>query len=429
MLNVVIIGGGFAGLSSAVHLSKKNIKITLLEASPKLGGRAYSLILPDKDDVIDNGQHIMMGCYTDTLEFLDVIGASDKIETQENLKVTFTAGDRKQYSLDASGLTYPFNLIKAVLKYDALNFKEKLNVLKLFGKLRFINKNKLKNLTVREWLITEGQSENSIIALWEILAVGTLNSSIENAGAALFCEVLINMFTKGNKASTIILPATGLSEMYCEKSLEYVTANGGEVYLSERVESFKITSNKISEVKTNKRIIEDVDFVISAVPFYEFEKLFPDRYKFSGDVWENSPILSVHIWLKDNPFKERFYGMIDSEVHWIFNHSKHITLVVSNAEKLSKFENSEIFDLVCSEIEKYFSIFDKKLVTDYQVIKEKRATFIPTIKNTRARKNIVSIFDNLLITGDWTSTGLPATIEGTVKSGRQAADNILSNLS
>ncbi len=427
MADVVIIGGGFAGLTAAVHLIKKNISVELIEASPKLGGRAYSISIPEKEDYFDNGQHIMMGCYTDTLEFLEIIGAADKVEIQNNLSVKFVSKNGSIYNLSADCCFYPFNLINGIYRFEALSRQERIDVIKFFGRLVFTNKGRLKNLTVADWLNVEKQSQNSIKAFWEILVVGTLNSSIHKASAEIFCEVLVNVFLKGSKAASIVLPKTGLSEMYCSDAEKFISSNGGKISLSEKIEKVIFENEKIVEIQTNKRNLLEFKYLVSAVPYYSFEKIFPTIIDFNEEDWEHSTILSIHIWLSENPFKEKFYGLIDSKIHWLFNHPKHISLVISDANELVFYENEKIFDIACSELEKYFSIFNKKLITGYKVIKEKRATFIPTMKNSEFRKTIEPFYSNLFIAGDWTTATLPATIEAAVKSGKLAASGIIED--
>ena len=141
-----------------------------------------------------------------------------------------------------------------------------------------------------------------------------------------------------------------------------------------------------------------------------------------------SPILNVHFWLNENPFKEKFYGLINSKIHWLFNHGDHISLTSSSADELIGFENDYIKTLFLSEIEKFFPIFKSEFVNNSIVIKEKRATFIPDVVSSESRNNIYSPFDNLYFAGDWTNTGLPSTIESAVLSGKTAANYVSSFL-
>lgn len=439
MTKCLIIGGGFAGLSAACFLAGKGIKVHLLEASPKLGGRAYSFTHKNQNDAayplevdkVDNGQHILMGCYKNTIEFLKLIGAENKISFQKNLKVNFVDEGGEIHILDASNLFYPLNLLNGILKYPAIDFKERISILKLFLKLIFVNPQKYRNYSVADWLKEENQNERIIKSLWEILVIGTLNTTTVKASAEIFIKILKEIFFTGNKSSVIVLPAQDLSEMYCEDSKNFIERNRGNISLSERVTGTEIENGQIKKIITNKDVYSDFDFIISTVPFHSFQKIInePGAQNEPKIKMEYSPILTVHLWLNENPFKENFYGLIDSKVHWLFNHGRHITLVTSAADEFINLDDNEIMKIIYSELGKYFPIFYKNFVHNFLILKEKRATFIPTVELTKLRYKLKFPYKNLIVAGDWTNTGLPSTIEGAVLSGRIAADSVFSNIS
>ncbi|MFH1196910.1 MAG: hydroxysqualene dehydroxylase HpnE [bacterium] len=425
MSKIVIIGGGFAGLSSAVFLSNKNHTVHLLEASPKLGGRAYSFYNEKYDDVIDNGQHLMMGCYKNSLGFFELIGASKKVIVQKKMKVIFRDRNRKTFSLKSSNNFYPFNLIFALLNYEAVSLKERIEILKLFVKLPFVSYAKLSQMNLADWLDQNGQSKESRKALWDILCVGTLNTKSQNAAANIFALVLKKVFLNGNKSSLFIIPSVGLSSLYCEPAVEFILQRGGTVTLSEKVIGVVEHDNKLIKIITDKREITGFDFVISAVPHFQYKKIFNLAHNEDADNLEYSPIITMHLWLKENPFHEKFFGMIDSKIHWLFNHEKHISLITSDAAELVKLKAEEIFEIYMNELSEYFPEFNRDFVKDYIVLKEKRATFVPSISSKFIREKVISQYKNLILAGDWTNTGLPSTIESAVQSGKLVADKII----
>lgn len=334
MKKCVVIGGGLAGLTSAVYLSQNGFHVEVIEASPKPGGRAYSLKDEDTGSIIDNGQHIMMGCYKETLKFFKLIGAEENLIYQDRIKVNFVKENFNLVPLQASSLPYPLNLLSALLNYKALSLSDRLLFLKFFLKLPFTSQNNIKYLTVYDWLIKEGQNENIRKAFWEILAVGALNTNIKKASAVTFAIILKEIFFSGNKAAAIILPKLGLSETYCKNALKFIEGNNGKINLLERVTELKASDGKITEIETTKRKITDFDFVISAVPLYALKKIFPGLKPVNELELNYSSILSIHIWLKENKLTEDFYGLINSPVHWVFNHQDHLTLVISDADEL-----------------------------------------------------------------------------------------------
>ena len=424
MNKCIVIGGGFAGLTTAAYLVDKNLKVDLLEASPKLGGRAYSFLSKDGKTIVDNGQHILMGCYHETLRFMKMIGAKDNLIYQSELEINFLKEGFEQIKLKTASFPYPFNLLLGILNYKVIGFIDRLKILKFFFKMFSYSENELTRLTVEEWLRKENQKNRINKALWEVIAVGALNTSIKKASAKIFSDVLKEIFLNGKFASTIILPKYGLSETYCDKAQDFIERNGGRVFTSRSVTGVKTENDKIVEVQTDDGNIDDFDCIVSAVPFYALQKIIPVSYLNKKPELRYSAILSVNLWLKKNPLKEEFYGLINSAVHWIFNKKTHLTLVVSDADYLVEKTKEEIFNIIAKELKKFTGISEEN-ITDYQIVKEKRATFVPAENTINLRPSVDTGLENFFVVGDWVDTGLPSTIESAVKSGRMGADSIL----
>ncbi len=428
MNRCIIVGGGLAGLSSAVFLANNGIKIELLEASPKLGGRTYSLIDKTTSDIIDNGQHILMGCYKNTLDFIRTINAEDNFIFQNQLHVDFLKEGFKLFPLKSTNLIYPFNLLFALLNYEAVSLIDRLKLLKFFLKLYFYSDDFLNKISVYQWLLLENQSDKIIKSFWEILAVGALNTNIKKASAKVFSDILKKIFFRGSNAAAIILPKYDLSRAFCEKSKRFIEEKNGSISLLESVDHFEFSDNRIVSVKTNKREITDFDSVISAVPYLNLKNILgPDQTILAPVDFHYSTIISIHIWLKKNNLQNSFYGLINSPVHWIFNHKSHLTLVISDANELSEISKEELFELALTQLEKYVKI-SKNNVASYKIIKEKRATFIPDNDITNKRPEQKTKFNNFFLAGDWVNTGLPSTIESAVKSGKIASQLICKNI-
>ncbi len=436
MKSCLIIGGGFAGLSSAVFLSEKKIQINLLEASPKLGGRAYSLTHPQLNDSFDNGQHILMGCYEETISFLKKIGSYENLIVQDSLEIDFVQPGGIVHPLKSPKHFYPFNLLIGILNYKAISLKERAKVVDFFLDLACCFEDDIKDKSVEQWLNEKGQSQRIKKALWEIIVVGALNTDLKNASAFTFVQILKRIFFDGPHASKIIIPKSGLTELYVKQSQKFIEQRGGKISSSERVLKFLVSDKKIVKVISDTSEYTNFDSLICAIPPHALSKIEIEYENGNSskdfeqpknllNEFNYSEILNVHLWLKENPFNKKFYGLIDSKIHWLFNHGKHISLTTSNANALSGMSNTEIVSEFNSEIEKYFPIFKSDLVTNSKIIKEKRATFIPDVRANLLRTKIFSPFENLFLAGDWIDTGLPSTIESAVLSGRIAAEDFL----
>ena len=427
MKRCLIIGSGISGLTAASILSSKKIQVTLLESAPKFGGRTYSFKDSESGETIDNGQHILMGCYKETLAFLNLIGAGNNFIFQKNLNIDFLTDDKKKYSLRSSLIPYPLNLLFAILNYNALNVVEKFRFIGLIIKLPFISERSLENLSVLDWLEKENQNENIIRSFWEILCVGALNTNLKKASAKMFYNILIKIFFNGNFASTIILPKYGLSESIISPALSFIKKNDGKVFSSETIKELIVKNRTVIGVKSDNNIYENFDFVISAIPLHALEKIISKELLNIKTIFSYSTILNTHIWLKENPVEANFYGLINSPLHWIFNKGSHLNLVISDADEISKKTNEEIIETALNELEKFTSA-KKENLTGYKIIREKRATFIPDNNVLYNRPKSKTAIKNLFLAGDWTDTGLPATIESAAMSGRIAAECVLSRI-
>jgi len=425
MKKVLIIGGGLAGLSAASILSSKNYSVTVLESSPKLGGRTFSFQDKKFDSVIDNGQHILMGCYKDTLSFLKLIGAQNKFDYQKNLELDFITEERFIYSLKANKLFYPFNLLYAVLKYDAFEFDDKIKFISFVIKLPFLSKRSLEKLSVKDWLKLHNQSSNTIKMFWEILCVAAMNTNLEKASALYFYKILVEIFFKGNFASTIILPKFGLSESFINPAKDFIISNGGKIFCSETVKEISLKNTVVNEVKTLNNSYKEYDFIISAIPLHSLQKLIGlDELEIKLEL-EYSTIVNIHIWSDGFDFDKRFIGLLDSHLHWIFKKDDHFNIVISDADYLAEKSKEEIIHFAAEELSKYINL-DISKIKSYKILKEKRATFIPSNKILNHRPKSRTKIKNLFLAGDWIDTDLPATIESAVKRGRIAAESVLN---
>lgn len=423
MAKFLIIGGGLSGLSSAVFLSSKGHHVELIEASPKLGGRTYSFYY--KKDEIDNGQHILLGAYRNTLEFLNIIGTQHLLDVQNKLEINFIDNNGAKFILKENSLFYPFNLISAILNFNRLNLVEKFNVIKFIIKLPFFSASKLSNKYIIDWLTENNQSENTINSLWKIISVGALNTTINYGSALLLRNTLIKIFLKGNFNYKIIIPKAGLSKLFVDNSFDFLKNNGSKVSLSERVTELSIVGESIVEVLTNKRIIKEFDFVISAIPPHAFKHLSGSNILINSNLMnsETSSITSVYIWLRKNIFKDKFYALIESPIHWLFNHGSYITLVISSSDDFAKVDNSKIKNICTIELMKYFKEFDPNDIMDLKILKEKKATTKSTPEFEKMRKEFSNNIHNLKFIGDWVNTELPMTIESAILSGKMAAES------
>jgi squalene-associated FAD-dependent desaturase len=427
MKKILIIGAGISGLSSAIFLSKAGYSVEIIEASPKLGGRTYALSY--NKIAVDNGQHILMECYSNTLEYIDIIGSREQFEFQDSLCINYVNDKKELSKFKIPKFLYPLNNLMGLMRFKVLKFKDRVAVLKLLIKLKNFNTKNYIDKSVFEFLEEHNQSELVIQKFWESLIVSTMNTSSQIASSKIFIDMMKIVFFSSKRASNIVMPKVDLSSALITPAVDKLISEGVKISTSERALSILTEAGKVAGVQTNNRKIDNFDILISSIPEYALRKIKIDNSNciFNLPNLEYAPIVTVHVWLNENPLTEKMYNLIGSEFDWVFNHGTHLSFVKSNAKKLVTINRNLVIKIVFSELKKYFTILTIIEIKDYIVIKEMHATFIPNLASVKERKSISNSISNCFLIGDWTDTGLPGTIEGAVKSGKDVIKRIISS--
>ncbi|MGH9396032.1 MAG: hydroxysqualene dehydroxylase HpnE [Terriglobia bacterium] len=452
----LIIGGGFAGLAAGVALASAGRRVRLLEQKPYLGGRARSFHHAITDATVDNGQHIFMGCYHETIKFLKTIGTVDRVRFQPRLSVHFM--DRKDglTSLKCPPLPAPWHLFAGVLKSNSFSFGEKMQVLRLGRALQSpnsgIKSQDLGRLTVDGWMAQMGQSERLRRNFWDLLCIAALNEDARIAAASVFEPVLRLALFQSAADSRIGLAAAGLSECYTGAAAAFIRTRQGEVALERNVAEFIFSGEENGAggqrrgktalacrgVRLADGSVIEAGAVISAIPSFQLAGLLPEAALhgepfFSGLIlMQPSPIISLNLWFDREITDLEFVGLRGTVIQWLFNKRKilrsgepHISLVISGAHEYIQREKEELLSLAIGELRDLFPAAREAKLLHSLIIKERFATFSPDVDAAQRRLTTVTPVRGLYLAGDWTATGLPATIESAVKSGYAAAAEIM----
>ena len=439
---IVVVGGGFAGLSAAALLAERGQQVLVLDARPRLGGRATAF--PDREtgEIVDNGQHVMFGCYRETLAFLERIGALDNVRIQESLAIPFLDTSGRRTLLRCPPLPPPLHLLAGILTWPALPLADRLAALRLGPTLL---KSRLSanaaidaaQLTVDHWLRQHGQRPQIIEWLWEPLAVAALNQPIADASAAPFVRVLAEMFGPSRRASALVMPAKPLDEMYATPARAYIEARHGTVR-TDALARVIADGDRVTAVDVRgERFVPQA--VISTVPWHQLRTLFPDLPARMSTIVHNAdntasmPIVTVNLWYDRIVMDDPFVGLPGRSMQWVFDKRRvfgetasHLSLVSSAAGSLSPKGSQELIDLAAREVAASLpGARDARLIRA-TVVREKHATFSLS-PGQPPRPATTTPLRNFYLAGDWTDTGLPGTIESAVLSGHRAARAIIES--
>jgi squalene-associated FAD-dependent desaturase len=442
--DVVVIGGGFSGLSAGVALAEAGFRVAVLERKPKLGGRAYSFRDPEGGDWVDNGQHVLMGCYTQTFDFLKKIGTYDKLVFRDRIEMEMVSADGKRGRLKTGRLPGPFHMASALMGYSMLSWGERASVLMagawMMGLRRFGRK-RLEDITVAEMLKNLRQSDHACQCFWYPLAIATLNEEPDRACAILLAEVWKRAFFSRRRDSAFVYSSVGLSDLYCGAAEEFIGQRGGFVASHMGVETLEMDGDHTVgcvRLRDGKKL-EAANF-IAAVPASALLSMLSapkQEEPFFARLGQlrPSPIICVHVWLDRDVTDCPFVGFIGSTTQWLFNkraifaehgteQGGYLSFVISGARAEVDRSNEELLDLVLDDLHRMIpSSHDAKLIKAL-VLKEKQATIAPDCQSHQLRPGAATPIDNLFLAGDWIQTGLPATIESAVISGRAAAEAV-----
>ncbi len=448
MSDVLVMGGGFAGLAAATQLAAAGRRVTLLEKRPVLGGRAYSYTDQTTGEVIDNGQHAMMGCYTEMFRFLGRIGATSKLAIQPGLRVDMLDPERGAGVISCPPLPNPLHMGAGVLGYRLLSVGDRARV--LAGGLRLLVMKKradprLAMLTVDGVLDLLGQTAAARRAFWYPVAIATLNDDPAIASADLLAEVMVRAFFAGKDAARFVLAKVGLSDLYTTDARRFIEERGGRIETKAHVVGVGFRGDRVShlELRDGRRL--SAAAYVSAVPPQGLFPLLPIAVRRSVPALGGiegltaSPIVSVHVWFDRPLLTERpFVGFVGTETHWAFNRDVisgrrdrdggYLTFVISGARAIVDHDNDAIVARTLADLRRLLPASVAAQVRHTQVVKEKFATMSPSVAAARLRPPTTTPFDNFVLAGDWTDTGLPATIESAVVSGHRAADVVAARL-
>jgi zeta-carotene desaturase len=428
--DVIVIGGGLAGLSASIALADAGCRVTLIERAPRLGGRATSYVLPN-DSHIDNCQHVTLRCCTNLEDFYRRTGVNSKIRFHDSLLFADSTGRRA--GMRPSGLPAPFHLVSSFAAFPLLNWQDKRAIARAMLSITLSGGHpKLPaSISMAEWLQEKKQTARAIDRFWRTVLVSALNEELDHLDARYGIDVFWKAFLSNSVGFMMGIPSVPLAELYSACG-ERISHSGGQIRTRCAATEIVFSEDRVFAIKLDDGTLLEAAYYVSAVNFDRLMKLVPNTLRgktpFSNlQKLHVSPITGVHLWFDRAVMTEPFLTSVDQTVQWIFNKhaGEYLQIVISASRSLSPLSQQEIVDLCLKEIALLLPGVTHAALVRSVVVRENAATFSPEPGCDQWRPPQQTGISNFLIAGDWTQTGWPATMEGAVRSGYRAAEAIL----
>jgi hydroxysqualene dehydroxylase len=403
---VHIVGAGLAGLSAAVRLTASGHRVAVYEAAGQAGGRCRSYYDPSFGAVIDNGNHLLLSGNESAIRYLNLVGGADKLQGPAKAEFAFAdLATGKQWTLSMNDGRWPGWLFDPTRRVPDTKPSDYLRAMALLWADR--------RKTVTDVIAGSGHLYNR---LWQPLFLAALNTDPSEGSARLAGAIMRNTLAKGGAACRPLI-AEGLSAAFVEPALALLEKRNSSVFFGRRLRTMEFEASQVTSLNFGEDRVSlgENDRVILAVPPWVAVTLVPGLDAPS----DFRAILNAHYRVEVPPHIPQILGLINGTVEWIFAFPARLSITISGADRLIDQPREELAGSLWQEVASVTGLSTD--LPPWQIVKEKRATFTASPDQDAKRPGARSNWRNLFLAGDWTQTGLPATIEGAIRSGERAA--------
>jgi squalene-associated FAD-dependent desaturase len=409
---VHVIGAGLAGLAAAVRLSERRTNVFLHEAAGQAGGRCRSYHDPVLDMVIDNGNHLLLSANHAALAYLAVIGAAAKLVGPAHAEFAFVdlAGGER-WTLRINDARLPWWIFDKSRRVPDTTAGDYLSIVRLLWASQ--------KKTICETVKCAGPLyERLARPLW----LAALNTDPKEASARLAGAVTRETLARGGKACRPLIARDGLGHAFVEPALRFLRERNVKVEFGHRLRALDFRQRKVAALDfgDDRVAIGGGDGVILALPPAVAADLVPDLK--TPD--EFRAIVNAHFRIDPPAGLAPIIGIVNGTIEWLFTFKHRLSVTISCADRLLDVPRETLAQKIWQEVATVAGL--PKAMPPWQIVRERRATFAATPVENAKRPGAITAWSNLFLAGDWTNTGLPATIEGAVRSGNRSADLISS---
>lgn len=429
---VLVLGGGVAGLAAAWILADRGVPVTLVEKRRSAGGKAFSFPVASGGE-IDNGQHVFLGCCTRLSAWLVRLGTAHLAPVDRPARIPFLMPGGAVGWIGESPLPAPLQSVPSLLAYPHLTLSERLRLLRGLDRLRRASpaeRAAWDAVSFAELLTRLGQTERMRRRFWDPVVVSALNVLPERASAALAALVFREALSGDRRGGRLAVPRTGLSDLIARPAQRAIREKGGRVLTGARVDSLEIASGAVRGARLSDGAFLPSGRIVSALAWDDLLSVLPpgpagDPFFARAARLAPSPIVGIHLRFDAEVTDLPLAGLLESPLHWVFRKGDVLDLIVSDAREWLPLGTGEILRKATAELVRFFPRAAGARLLEGRVIKERRATFAPVPGVSAFRLPARTPVQGLFLAGAWTDTGWPATLEGAVRSGQAAAAALL----
>jgi squalene-associated FAD-dependent desaturase len=409
---VHVIGAGLAGIAAAVRLATGPYDIVLHEAARQAGGRCRSYFDSTLGMTIDNGNHLLLSGNCDARTFLAAIGAEDQLAGPPDADFAFVdLATNERWRLRPNAGRVPWWIFSSLRRVPGTGPRDYLGLLPLLVPGKDVP---IGVLMRRDGLLYE--------RLWRPFFLAALNTEPSEGSSHLASAVVRETLAKGGRACRPLVATHGLSVAFIDPALDYLGKRGAKIHLDHRLRAIDFAKGRASALDFGEDVLPlgAADKIVLAVPPQAAESLVPGLQTPKA----TRAIVNAHFKIAPPADFPSLMGIVNGTMEWLFAFPGRLSVTISGADRLLDVAREELAERIWAEVAKVTQI--EKPLPPWQIIKEKRATFAATVEENARRPGAGTPYANLLLAGDWTATGLPATIEGAIRSGHRAAGMIVA---